>query len=112
MPALYYLGFAPTGHPQGDALTDCYYLSIIQYHELQKHCHFRRDRYGSSVIAPAPVQAATAQDFVNLFDFLKRYVTDLDKMTNPAPAIPAVTQPDIPETEPAEPETTEEAESN
>jgi hypothetical protein len=67
---------------------------------------------GSSVIAPAPVQAATAQDFVNLFDFLKRYVTDLDKMTNPAPAIPAVTQPDIPETEPAEPETTEEAESN
>jgi hypothetical protein len=67
---------------------------------------------GSSFITPAPAQAATAQDFVNLFDFLKRYVTDLDKMTNPAPAIPAVTQPDIPETEPAEPETTEEAESN
>jgi hypothetical protein len=49
---------------------------------------------GVSLITPAPAQAATAQDFLNMFDFLKKYVVDLDKLTNPAPA-PAP----VPETE-------------
>ncbi len=56
---------------------------------------------GLSLITPAPAQAATAEEFLNLFDFLKKYVVDLDKLTNPAPAPedPAPTVPDEPNSE-------------
>ncbi len=45
MPALYHPGSALAGHPQGDAPTDCYYLLINEYHELQTNFCFDRDRY-------------------------------------------------------------------
>ena len=63
---------------------------------------------GSSVITPAPAQAATAQDFVNMFDVLKRYVIDLDKtMRSGDAAIPTPQPDDIPT-----PDNTEEVQSN
>jgi hypothetical protein len=62
----------------------------------------------SSFITPAPAQAATAQDFVNMFDVLKRYVIDLDKtMQSGDAAIPTPQPDDIPT-----PDNTEEVESN
>lgn len=58
---------------------------------------------GLSFITPAPAQAATAEEFLNLFDFLKKYVVDLDKLTNPAPTPApedtAPTEPDEPNAE-------------
>jgi hypothetical protein len=55
---------------------------------------------GLSLITPVPAQAATAQELGNLFDFLKKYVVDLDKLTNPAPSpdtTPAETESIVPE---------------
>jgi hypothetical protein len=58
---------------------------------------------GSSFITPA-----TAQDFVNMFDVLKRYVIDLDKtMRSGDAAIPTPQPDDIPT-----PDDIEEVESN
>jgi hypothetical protein len=63
---------------------------------------------GSSFITPVPAQAATAQDFVNMFDVLKRYVIDLDKtMRSGDAAIPTPQPDDIPT-----PDDIEEVESN
>jgi hypothetical protein len=63
---------------------------------------------GSSLITPAPAQAATAQDFVNMFDVLKRYVIDLDKTMRGGEAVIPTSQPDDIPT----PDDTEEVESN
>jgi hypothetical protein len=63
---------------------------------------------GSSFITPAPAQAATAQDFANMFDVLKRYVIDLDKTMRSGDAVIPTPQPDDIQT----PDNTEEVESN